>query len=335
MTEKHIYKKGIKGLSTQTFYFSFLSPCTMCTQTLVALCKPWGYFGVSSMERILPSGEKNSGHVVGTKKNVPSLTSCVVLSTCLGGGGGAGDSTHTERSRSTQSSCLTFSTQKSHVSAAKGLKNGVQVWSKAHFEANWMNWNEWRSQSGHFICPATKAFSSTIPKASPDAWIHTVMIVNGWNITIPLTLPGQKEKIQRVKQKQSWKKNNKQKKNFVRGNTLAPLSGFPLTLKLHKLRLQIKSSDTLLCGLYVASVAFPQIFFFSDDRKVIMTTLRPIKGGAAGVVTFCLCGWRPFRGHSCRVSQYHQSVRLLSGSFSVFTFKRLVGHGMWKWRRYE
>lgn len=61
------------------------------------------------------------------------------------------------------------------------------------------------------------------------------------------------------------KKNNKHKKNVAGGEkvtTLAPLGGFPLTLKLHKLKLQIKSTDTPLCGLYMASVTFPTDFLF-------------------------------------------------------------------------
>lgn len=74
--------------------------------------------------------------------------------------------------------------------------------------------------------------------------------------------------------------------------------------------------------------------FFSNHKKVNMTTLWPIKWGAAGVVTFCLCWRRPFPGHSCRVSEYHHSVRLPSGSFNVFTFKWLVGQSMWKWHQY-
>lgn len=122
-TEKQIHKRGIKGQLTQNIYFSFLSPCTMCTQTLTAVCKSWSYFGVSSMERILPNGQKTAAMWSGQKKNVPSFL--VWFYPLVWGG----DSTHTERSRSMQSSCLTFSTQKRHVSAAKGLKDGVQVFS--------------------------------------------------------------------------------------------------------------------------------------------------------------------------------------------------------------
>lgn len=107
-------------------------------------------------------------------------------------------------------------------------------------------------------------------------------------------------------------------------------------LEMHKLKLCIKNTDTLRCGLCTVSVTFSidYLFFFSNYKKVNMTTLRPIKWGAAGVVTFCLCWRRPFPGHSCRVSEYHHSVRLPSGSFSVFTFKRLVGQSMWKGHQY-
>lgn len=191
---KNKFRSCIKGQLTQTFDFSLLSPCTVCTRTLTAVCKSWSYFGVSPMERILPNGQKTVA--MWSDKKECSVTSCVVLSIFLGGGAG---SPHSERSSGLQSSCLTFSTQKSHVSAVKGRRIDVQILSKSHFETNWMDWTDWRHKSGHFICPGENGLL-TFNLQSVTSCLNSrkVMIWNGWNIipgwTIPLTLPGQKKK---------------------------------------------------------------------------------------------------------------------------------------------